>query len=304
MGTEEQGLGGDLRLGGRSVARVGFGMGSLGRTEDSAASRGRGVSVLRQAFDDGVRIFDTAHFYGAGHANSLLAEAFAGNRDEVVVATKAGARATPEGPAPMTAAQHPDELRASVEDNLATLASDYVDIVYLRRMDFRPGLVVEEDQMVNLEDQLAELIALREEGKVRGIGLSHVRKEQVEAALPAGIVAVQNIYNLLDRRDEGLLELCRDHDAAWIPYFPLGGGGSFFGLPRVVDDPVVIEIAHAMGVTPQQVGMAWLLEHSPNTAVISGTSNPDHLRENLSAGRISLDAEAMRRLDARHVAGD
>lgn len=304
MDTDEQGLGGNVRLGGRPVARVGFGMGSLGRTEDSAASRDRGVAVLRQAFDDGVRLFDTAHFYGAGHANSLLAQAFAGNREEITVATKAGARATSEGPAPMTAAQHPHELRASVEENLTSLGTDYVDLVYLRRMDFRPGLVAEDDQIVSLEDQLAELVALRDEGKIRGIGLSHVRQDQVEAALPAGIVAVQNIYNLLDRHDEDLLDLCRDNDAAWIPYFPLGGGGRFFGFPRVVDDPVVTEIAQSLGATPQQVGLAWLLEHSPNTVVISGTSNPEHLDENLAAGRLSLDDDAMRRLDARHEAQD
>jgi aryl-alcohol dehydrogenase-like predicted oxidoreductase len=150
--------------------------------------------------------------------------------------------------------------------------------------------------VVPLEDQLAEMIALREEGKILGIGLSHVTGEQLRAALPAGIVSVQNIYNLVDVTDEPLLETCAEHGIAWTPYFPLGGG--FGQLPRVTDDETVRAVAARLGVTASQVGLAWQVAHSPNTLVISGTASPEHLRENVEAGRITLDPEAMTALDA------
>ncbi|WP_178946191.1 aldo/keto reductase [Kocuria sp. TGY1127_2] len=297
MTTSGSNPGGIIDLNGRRLSRMGYGMGSLGRASDSSDDRQKSVNLLQRALELGVQMFDTAHFYGAGHSNSLLAEAFADRRDDVFLATKVGARVVTGGKVPMAAAQKPRELRESVEANLESLKTDYLDLVYMRRMDFKPGLVVDEVQSVPLEDQLTELISLREEGKIRGIGLSHVTPEQVESALPAGILAVQNIYNLLDRHDERLLELTCAHGAAWIPYFPLGGGGEFFGLPRVTEDGGVVDVARELGATPQQVGLAWLLTHSSNTMVISGTSSVEHLEENLAAGALALTPEMLERLE-------
>lgn len=280
----------------RSVARIGYGMGRLARTAGDWSGRADALALLRTAFDLGISHFDTAQFYGNGLANDLLREAFGGSRDEVVIASKAGTRPDPGAEIPLTAAQKPSELRTAVEENLRSLGTDRVDVMYLRRMDFTPGLLAEGDQVVPLEDQLAEMIALREEGKILGIGLSHVTGEQLRAALPAGIISVQNIFNLVDVTDEPLLEICAEHGIAWTPYFPLGGG--YGQLPRVTDDEVVRVVAARLGVTASQVGLAWQLAHSPNTLVISGTASPEHLRENVEAGRIALDPEAMAALDA------
>ena len=289
-------LGGTYPLAGRPVPRIGYGMRPLAHRA-AEIGESAAIGLLRRAFDLGVRHFDTAEFYAAGTANRLLRLAFADVRDEVVVATKAGARPITGGPVPMTAAQRPHELRAAVEDNLRSLGTDRLDLVNMRRMDFRPGLIADGDQIVPLADQLAELTALRDAGKIRAIGLSHVRTEQVEAALPAGITCVQNIYYLLDRADEPLLRLCAAAGVAWVPYFPLGAGGRPFDLPKVVEDPVVRQIAAELGATATQVGLAWQLAHAPNTMLITGTADLDHLAENVAAGDLELGTEAMARLE-------
>lgn len=286
---------GTIDLNGRAYPRIGYGMGGVTRSAGDPAGRGAALRLLQSAYDLGIRQLDTAHFYGDGLANRLILEALGEHRDELLIATKAGARSTPGARFPMTAAQKPAELRESVEVNLRTLGTDRLDLVYIRRMDAAPGLLAEGDQQVPLEDQLAELVALRDEGKVRGIGLSHVSEEQVRSALGAGILAVQNIFHLCDRHDAPLLELCRAEGIAWIPYFPLGGG--FGDLPRVVDLPVVKDVARELGASPTQVGQAWLLHAAPNTVLISGTSNEEHLRQNVAAGDLELTDAVMRRLE-------
>ncbi|HEY0238472.1 MAG TPA: aldo/keto reductase [Friedmanniella sp.] len=293
--------GGTFPLAGRAVPRLGYGMGQVTRSAQTAEAHAAAVALLRQAYDLGVRHFDTAEFYSHGLANRLLAEAFGSVRDEVTLATKAGARPVSGASVPLTAAQQPHELREAVEANLASLRTDRLDVVNLRRMDFRPGLLAEGDQAVALDDQLAELAALRDEGKIIGIGLSHVTLEQLETALPVGVTCVQNIYHLLDRTDEPLIAVCRDSSAAWVPYFPLGGGGEYAGLPKVVDDDVVQAVADEIGATPTQVGLAWQLAHAPNTMIITGTSSPGHLIENIASGDLVLDRPTMARLD--HGAG-
>lgn len=154
----------------------------------------------------------------------------------------------------------------------------------------------EGDQIVDLDDQLAEMIALRDEGKIGAIGISSVPLETVQRALPAGIVSVQNAYGLLNRAQEDVLDLCLAEDIAWVPYFPLGS--SFPGFPKVAENPVVRAIAAETGSTPSQVGLAWLLAHAPNTLLIAGTRSIGHLEENLGACDVSLDADALSRLDA------
>lgn len=287
--------GGTFPLLDEPIARIGYGMGQATRRAEDPDGRTAAVTLLRQAFDLGITHYDTAQFYGNGRANELLRDSLGDVRDDIVIVTKAGAKPVPGAAIPLTAAQQPFELRAAVEANLLTLGTDRIDVVNLRRMDFAPGLIAEGNQVVPFEDQLAEMILLRDEGKILGIGLSHITVAQLRTALPAGVVCVQNIYNLIDRADEAMLSLCEQKGVAWVPYFPLGGG--YGTLAKVVDEPVVQDAATGLGVTSAQVGVAWQLAHSPNTMIISGTSSLDHLRENTEAGSVRLPQDVIAKLD-------
>jgi pyridoxine 4-dehydrogenase len=149
---------------------------------------------------------------------------------------------------------------------------------------------------VDLDSQLAELVALRDAGKIEGIGLGNVSPEQLRQALPAGVVCVQNLHNVLDRAAEPLLAECRVHGVAWVPFFPLGS--AFAAASRVPEHPTVTAAATDLGVTPSQVGLAWLLAHDPGTLLIPGTRSTEHLAENLAAADVHLDAATMAKLDA------
>jgi aryl-alcohol dehydrogenase-like predicted oxidoreductase len=183
-------------------------------------------------------------------------------------------------------AQRPAQLRAQVEAKLAALGVERVGVVNLRRVDAPPGLIAEGDQLVGLDDQMAELAALRDAGKIAGIGLSNVSADQLRQSLPTGIACVQNSYSVLDRAAEPVLELCREHGIAWVPFFPLGSASS--RRPRVTEDPTVIAIAGELAVTPAQLGLAWLLAHYEGTLLIPGTADPAHLAENIAAGAIRV----------------
>lgn len=213
-----------------------------------------------------------------------------------MVVTKVGADPDPGRTPPIRPAQRPEQLRAGVEDNLTSLGLEQIPVVNLRRLDAPPGLAAEGDQIVDLDDQLAAMIALRDEGKIGAIGLSAVTLDSLRRALPAGIVCVQNDYSLLARGDEDLLDLCTAEGIAWMPFFPLGG--AFPGRPKVADDPDVIAVARSLGRTPAQVGLSWLLHHAPNVALIPGTVEAAHLEANVAVGEIQLDAAALTRLDA------
>ena len=289
--------GGTTELAGRPVARIGFGVMQLGR---STVDKDAALAILRQAADAGVNHLDTAQFYGG--CNELIREALAPYDDDLVLVSKVGAVLDPAAkPVPIVPAQRPAELRAQVEANLASLGAEQVTVVNLRRVDAPPGIIAEGEQRVDLDDQLAELTALRDEGKIGGIGLSNVSAGQLCQALPAGIACVQNSYSVLDRTAEPVLDLCREHGIAWAPFFPLGSAG-FASLPKVRDNPTVITIAAELGVTPAQVGLAWLLAHYDRTLLISGTANPAHLAENLAVGAVKLPEESLAALDHLSIA--
>jgi pyridoxine 4-dehydrogenase len=285
------GPGGPGRIGTNTVARVGYGAMQLFETSPDNAT-----AVLRRAIELGVNHIDTASFYGPGEVNRRIHAALSPYPDDVVIVSKVGARFTGEEPVPLAAAQRPAELRAAVEDDLRQLGLERIPVVNLRRMDLGPGVGAEGDQIVDLDDQLAEMIALRDEGKIGGIGVSSVPLDVLRRALPAGIACVQNAYSLLDRSQEEMLEVCTAEGIAWVPYFPLGS--AFPGFPKVADNPVVVDIAGELGVTPSQVGLAWLLAHGPTTLLIAGTRSIAHLEENIGAGDVTLSAEAIARLDA------
>jgi pyridoxine 4-dehydrogenase len=284
--------GGTAKLAGRPVARIGFGAMQL---ERAAVGKDAALAILRQAVGAGVNHLDTAQFYGA--CNELIRAALAPYDDALVLVTKVGAVWDDAArPLPLVPAQRPAELRAQVEANLASLGTEQVGVVNLRRVDAPPGIIAEGEQRVDLDDQLAELTALRDEGKIGGIGLSNVSAAQLRQALPAGIACVQNSYSVLDRTAEPVLDQCREHGIAWVPFFPLGSAG-FAKLPKVTDDPTVTAVAAELGVTPAQVGLAWQLAHYDNTLLIPGTANPAHLAENLAAGAVKLPEAALAALE-------
>ena len=260
-----------------------------GSPDDAAA-------VLRRAVELGVNHIDTASFYGPGEVNRRIRAALAPYPDDLVIVSKVGARWTGEDPIPLAAAQKPAELRAAVEDDLRQLRLDQIPVVNLRRMDLGPGVQAEGDQIVDLDDQLAEMIALRDEGKIGAIGISAVPLDVLRRALPAGIACVQNAYSVLDRSQEEMVDECLSEEIAWVPFFPLGS--SLPAFPKVTDNAVVQAIAGELGVTAAQVGLAWLLAHAPNTLLIPGTRSIAHLEENIGAADITLSADALARLDA------
>lgn len=296
--TKSKTTGGTFNLGGHQVNRIGFGAmqlpgpGVMGPPRD----RDTALTVLQQAIEMGVNHIDTAQIYGPDVSNELIREALHPYPEDLVLVSKVGAERDEEGG--WVPAQHPEQLRAGVEDNLRSLKVEQIDVVNLRMMNvYAEGSPIPKDQRVSLDDQLAEMIDLRDEGKIGDIGISNVSLDQLRQAIPADIVCVQNAYSLLNREDEPLLELCQEHDVAWVPFFPLGSAG-FPGVNQVYKHPEVIKAASKMDVTPAQVGLAWLLAHSPNILLIPGTSNPDHLAENMAVGEVQLTPDTMDILDS------
>jgi pyridoxine 4-dehydrogenase len=282
--------GGTATLAGHRVARIGFGVMQLAvRNVDGDTA----VSVLRSAVAQGINHLDTAQFYGA--CNDQIRAALHPYPDDLVLVSKVGAER--DGDGGLVPAQRPAELRASVEANLASLGTSHLHVVNLRRLDATPGLRAEADQRVDLDSQLAELTALRDQGKIGAIGLSAATAGQVEQAQAGlashgGVACVQNSYSVLDRAAHPVLDACRRHGIAWVPFFPLGSAG-FPGVASVTEHPAVIAAARAAGVSAAQVGLAWLLAEYEGTLLIPGTANPDHLAENIAAGGVRLGADVV-----------
>jgi len=274
------------RLAGRPVRRVGFGAMPLAEwDQQSAPDREAAVAVLRRAVELGVDHIDTADFYGGGVVNNLIRTALHPYPDHLVLVSKVGAEHDYEKD--LVPAQRPQQLRAGVEANLHRLGVEQLTAVNLRRLDTGP----------DLDSQLAEMVAMRDEGKIGG--WRRTEQRQSGAAAPGvvrRIVCVQNSYNLLDRSSEGLLDECREQNVAWVPFFPLGS--AFAGMPKVTNHPAVIAAATALDVTPAQIGLAWLLAHEPHVLLIPRTSTAGHLAQNVAAADIHLDAETMHTLDA------
>ncbi len=286
--------GGTGELAGRPVGRIGFGAMQLPgpRVFGPPRDRAKALAVLRRVVDLGANHIDTSQYYGPDVANELIHEALFPYPDDLVLVSKVGARRDEQGG--WAPAQRPEELRAGVEANLASLGVQQVDVVNLR-LHSGPNEEGHGDE-VDFDSQLAEMVALRDEGKIGAIGLSNISLDKLRQALPAGIACVQNAYSVLDRSSEPLLDLCREHGIAWVPFFPLGS--AFPGVPKVTEQPAVVAAAAALGVSPAQVGLAWLLAHDPHILLIPGTSSLDHLAENVATGEVRLSPETVAVLDA------
>jgi pyridoxine 4-dehydrogenase len=280
------------RLANRTVRRIGYGAmqlpgpGVFGPPRD----RDEALRVLRRAVELGVNHIDTAQYYGPDVSNELICAALYPYPDDLAIVSKVGARRDSTGG--WVPAQTPAELRAGVEANLRTLRIEQLTAVNLRRMDEHEGQPADP---VPLEDQLAEMVALRDEGKIAGVGVSTVSADEVAVAIrTADIVCVQNPFSLVDRHDTGVLDQCTAAGVAYVPYFPLGS--AFAHLPKVTDQAVVQKVASRLGVSPSQVGLAWLLARADNVLLIPGTSSPAHLAENLAAGDVQLSAHDLAEL--------
>ncbi len=269
-------IGGDLR-----VTRLGFGAmritgkGVWGEPFDRAGA----VRVLRRAVELGINFIDTADSYGPGVSEEIIAEALYPYPAGLVIATKAGFDRP--GPNRWVENARAEHLRSACEGSLRRLRLSQIDLYQLHRIDPK----------VPAEEQFGTLQDLQAEGKIRHIGLSEVSVQQIQHAQTiVSIVSVQNRYSLADRGSEDVLDFCDKHKIGFIPWFPLAAGQlSGAGSP-------LRHLAGQWKATPSQVALAWLLARSPVILPIPGTSNLEHLEENVAAAGIKIDQEKMREL--------
>jgi len=285
---------GTFALGGRAVRRLGYGAmqlagpGVFGLPRDRDAA----LAVLREAVAAGVNHIDTSDYYGPHVTNQIIREALSPYPGDLVLVTKLGARRGEDGS--WLPAYGAADLERAVEDNLRNLGLDALDVVNLRIM-FAHG-----PAEGSIEEPLTALAGLQQRGLVRHIGLSNVTQAQVREGLGiCKIACVQNLYNLANRADDPLIDALAGDEIAYVPFFPLGG---FFPL----QSSALARVAGALDASPMQVALAWLLQRSPNILLIPGTSSVAHLRENLKAADLALDADSIQTLDAigsEHAAG-
>ncbi len=243
----------ELTIGETALTRIGLGTNRLTNTPEN-------VEFVREALAAGVNMIDTAHLYTGGESEAALGEARAAAAADCVVATKGGYSVEDA---------HPDALRAQIAESLRRLRTERIDLYYLHRIH----------PEVQLEQSLAVLAEHRDAGTIRHVGISEASVEQIERARAVvPIVAVQNHYNLTERKHEEVVDYCTEAGIAFVPYFPLGGGSP----------PELDAIAARHGATPTQIALAWLLRRSPMMLPIPGTLSLAHLRENLGALEIVL----------------
>ncbi|WFF02678.1 oxidoreductase [Micromonospora sp. WMMD964] len=279
--------GGPLTLAdGLTLSRMGYGAMQLAgpRAFGPPRDRERALAVLREAVDLGVRHIDTSDFYGPVVVNELIREALHPYPEDLHLVTKVGARRGDDGS--WIPSLDPADLKAQVQENLRHLGLDVLDVVNLR-----VGMS-ESTTDAPLGEQFAALAELRQQGLIRHLGLSGVTLNQLtEAQAIAPVVTVQNLYNLANRQDDALVDRCAAENIAFAAFFPLGG---FTPL----QSDTLSGVAARMGASPQQVALAWLLQRSPTTVLIPGTSSVAHLRENVAAAHLELPSDAIEELDA------
>ncbi|HTX12001.1 MAG TPA: aldo/keto reductase [Solirubrobacteraceae bacterium] len=273
-------IGGDLE-----VSRMGFGAmritgpgiwGPPTPPADAASAR----RLLRHVVDRDVNLIDTADSYGPNVSENLIAEALRPYPENLVIATKGGFERP--GPGRWEPNCRPDRLKRCCEASLLRLGLERIDLYQLHTVDPK----------VPIEDSVAALAELQEEGKIRHIGLSNVGVEEIERAQDiAPVVSVQNQYNVANRASEDVLRFCEEAGLAFLPYFPLAVG------ELAESGTALADIAAGHGATPAQVALAWLLQHSAVTVPIPGTSSIAHFDENREAMELELEDDELEALD-------
>jgi len=258
-------VGGDL-----TVNRLGFGAMRITGSGiwGPPADRDRAKAVLRRAIELGVNFIDTADSYGPHVSEELIAEALHPYPDDLVIATKGGLERT--GPGQWPANGRPDHLIEACEGSLRRLRLDEIPLYQFHRPDPR----------VPLEDSVGALVTLKDQGKIRHIGLSNVTEDQLrQAQRLTAIVSIQNRYNVDDRRSDSLVDLCEQEQLVFLPWAPIQD------LDR---NRAVQESARRHDATPRQIVLAWLLARSPSILPIPGTGSVSHVADNVAAAAIGL----------------
>jgi pyridoxine 4-dehydrogenase len=243
-----------ITLGETSLARIGLGTNRLTNTPGH-------VAFVRHAVEAGIRLIDTAHTYAGGESEQTIGAALSSSPEGALVATKGGYRDA-----------RPEALSQELEESLRRLRTESIGLYYLHKPD----------PHVPLEESLGVLKDYRDRGAIHHVGVSNVTRDQAERAREVvPIAAVQNHYNLAERKSDDVVDYCADNGIVFVPYFPL----------RAQGPPAVAEIAERHGATPAQIALAWLLRRSPVTLPIPGTLSLEHVRENLAAADIELTDE-------------
>jgi aryl-alcohol dehydrogenase-like predicted oxidoreductase len=259
-------IGGDL-----TVNRLGYGAmrltgpGIWGPPADLDVAR----AVLRRAVELGVNFIDTADSYGPHVSETLIADALYPYPEDLVIATKGGLERT--GPNQWPANGRPEHLRSACDGSLQRLRLEQIPLYQLHRPD----------PSVPYEDSVGALVELKEQGKIRHIGVSNVNEDQLRTAQAlTSVVSIQNRYNLTDRASETLIDLCEQESLVFLPWAPIQDAD---------DNATIAEITARRGITTTQVVLAWLLARSPSILPIPGTGSVEHLEENVAAAGILLD---------------
>src|SRR5213080_90064 len=268
-------IGGDLE-----VNRLGFGAmritgeGIWGWPPD----RANALKVLKRAVELGVNLIDTSDAYGPETSELLIAEALHPYPKGLIIATKGGN--TRPGPGQWVPNGRPEYLKGCVDKSLKRLRLDRIDLYQLHRIDPK----------VPMEESLGALKEMQTAGKIRHVGLSEVSPAEIERARKVvPIVSTQNRYNVEDRKWEKAIDYCEKENLGFLPWFPVGGG-------RGVKSAALDAVAKAHGVTVYQVALAWLLQRSPVMLPIPGTSNIQHLEDNVAAAKLKLTPEEWKTL--------
>jgi pyridoxine 4-dehydrogenase len=278
---------GTVALGDLVVNRMAFGAmrltgpGIWGEPADREGAK----EVLRRAIELGVNLIDTAFSYGPSVNEELIAETLHPYPDDLVIATKGGL--TRPGPGEWQRDGRPETLRESLEGSLRRLRIDRIDLYQLHSID----------PQVPLEESVGTLAELRQQGKIRHVGLSNVDARQLAAAREVvPIVSVQNRFNVGDRYSESVVEACERAGIAFLPWFPLGLGELARSTGRLA------QVARSHGATPAQVALAWLLQRSEVMIPIPGTTSVEHLEEDVGAAGLELTESEFSELSRAPVA--
>ena len=269
--TLDAGIAGTIDVGGDlTVNRLGFG--AMRITGDGIwgppADRDEAKAVLRRAIELGVNFIDTADSYGPHVSEELISEALHPYPDDLVIATKGGLERT--GPGQWPTNGRPEHLIEACEGSLRRLELEQIPLYQFHRPD----------PTVPLEDSIGALVSLKEQGKIRHIGLSNVTEEQLRRAQRlTPIVSIQNRYNVDDRRSESLVDLFEQEQMVFLPWAP---------IQNLDSNRTVQQLAQRYGATPRQIVLAWLLARSPSILPIPGTGSVSHLDDNVAAAAIKL----------------
>jgi pyridoxine 4-dehydrogenase len=263
-------LGGDL-----TINRLGFGAMRITGSGiwGEPPSRGQAIATLRRVVELGVNFIDTADSYGPAVSEELIAEALYPYPDDLVIATKGG-QLRP-GPNRWEPDGRPEHLREVCEESLRRLRLEQIPLYQLHRVD----------PAVPLAESVGALAELKNEGKIRHVGLSNVTEEHVrEANRIVPIVSIQNRYNVHDRNSQPLIDLCEQEDMVFLPWAPI----------QQTDRRAAVAVAaEKRGVSERQLVLAWLLASSPTIVPIPGTGSPEHAEENIAAVSIDLSGDEL-----------